>query len=847
MVYSVKEDEQKQVLCTGQMIRIRRIKQLRQRIFSLRQRANYTNAYKKNRIQNNIILYEAVHGSSMTGNVYALFKTLLLMQDRNFIHVWVNKKGQPFDTKAYEGYDNVKFVTRNSKAYMYFLTSAKYLVNDSTFPPYFIKKQDQIYLNTWHGTPLKMMGKDMKGIPSEGKNVQRNFLQTDYLLAPNQHTKDVLTEAYDIAGIYPGKIIEEGYPRIDVLFDTDKVQSIIADLQNYVKLEPDKKIVVYAPTWRGTMGRETDVSEDIQWVANEILQVLPITHQLLLKVHPFAYQFLKHVPELQTICLPMSIDTDELLAATDVLITDYSSIFFDFYVTNKPIILFAYDYDTYVAERGLYLTLDELDVDVAFTRDEFVALLLAATNCDKKTHYDKAIAKYCGKNLVGTATDRIIDIVFNGNEVGYDVTSITNDKANVIVYGGGLQNNGISRSLINLTDTLDYTKFNLILITHANLSSINIGILNEVNKHVKILYRTDGMSISVFEWLLYVVSVRMYRLLGFMHQGIEEIYQREVKRSFGALRKDVAIDYSGYAPFWGQLVGYADAKKKVIVQHNDMWEESKVKYRRNLYIVFRLYRLFDVIACVGRQTMEANILKLTKFVDEKRFYYMPNNIDAARISQKAKEEMPLVLTSQPHMLGVNNVNGVIQSALKWKRGCTVFVTIGRLAPEKDQQKLITVFDRLFKERPMYRDKVKLYIVGTGKLTSALKRQVARCGLEASIIFTGQLDNPFPLLQQSNCYISSSNHEGQPMVLLEALVLKKDIIATNIAGNKSVLGDRYGCLVENSVQGLYNGVVDYLEHGQPNSSKLDVETYIKETKEKFEMLCLHEDVLSVQNN
>jgi len=814
---------------------------------NFKNKVNYTRAYVKNKIKDNVILYETVHGASMTGNPYALFRQLFELEKHNFIHVWVTKKDQSFDTKGYEHYDNVKFVARDSKEYMHFLTGAKYLINDSTFPSYFIKKEGQIYLNTWHGTPLKTMGKDMKGVPSEGKNVQRNFLQADYLIAPNLYTRDILTNAYDIAGIYPGKVIEEGYPRMDALFHTDKDSFIQALLSKSIKVDPEKKIVLYAPTWRGTMGTEMDVSTDLEKTVKVILETLPETHQLLLKIHPFAYKFLNNVPEVQEICVPIDVDANELLSIVDILVTDYSSIFFDFYVMQKPIILFAYDYNEYIAHRGVYLQLDQLDVNVAYNTNDFIALLLEAIKSKKSTQYQDAIQKYCYKNLDGNATTRYIDIIFNRNESEYNVYSVQNTKKNIIAYGAGMLNNGISSSLVNLSNTIDYNKFNLIVIDKDKLNNENIKYLEKLHHKTKVFYRESQVPLTIREWVFYTYSLRRYNEKYVKRFNIQKLYQREFKRLFGNLKVDVVIEYSGYSTFWTQLFAYSNAKKKIIYLHNDMWEQSlkivnnRQAHKTRFSIIFPLYDKFDVLACVGKKTMEVNKRKLHGFFAKNKICHIPNSLAAETIKQKAEslEYTDVKIADKNYLVNVNASTQLIFGLPAPREGSIMFITIGRLSPEKDYAKLIESFRKLVNDKPEYQMKFQLYIIGKGELLAELQQKVTEYGLRDNIILTGHLDNPFPLMAKSNCYISSSNHEGQPMVLLEALVLNKDIIATNIEGNVSVLGNKYGHLVDNSVDGLYGGIIDYLENKLEKKEHFNIEAYEKKAKKAFEQMCLED--------
>jgi len=541
------------------------IKGIYERISIFVLRCQYTSGYVRNEVRDNVILYETVYGASMTGNPYAMFRRLVELEGRNFIHVWVVNDPKTFDTKGYERRANVIFIRRNSAQYAYYLTAAKYLINNVTFSPYFIKKEAQVYINTWHGTPLKMMGKDTPGSPAEIRNVQRNFFQADYLMMPNAHTARVLLSSYDLTDVYPGKIIEEGYPRIDATVHTDRATFIHDELSKVIDIDITKKIVLYAPTWRGTVGMEANVTTELQAIAEQIQAALPSTHQLVLKVHPFVYQFVSDVPELRQICVSENIDANELLAATDILITDYSSIFFDFYVTNKPIILFVYDYEDYVRQRGLYLDLQTLDVQIAFTMDDFIPLLVSVVHGEQYCGYETMLETYCKHNLEGSSTERYIDIIFNQNEADYNVYAVNNGRANVVVYGGELTDNRMVGSLVALSKTIDYERFNVILLRSSAQDIIPSRQLDELNPKVKTFYRAGGMSFGFSEWILYKMSGLPYPKRRVKGSRNKQVYEREAKRLFGRVPQHIALDYSGDRLFWSTFVGNLNQPKKVLM------------------------------------------------------------------------------------------------------------------------------------------------------------------------------------------------------------------------------------------------------------------------------------------
>src|SRR5699024_10068438 len=90
-----------------------------------------------------------------------------------------SQKMQKAFSKKYSKYKNVKFIVKESEDYLHYLTKCKYLINNATFPTYFTKKPNQIYVNTWHGTPLKAMGLDINQNLLESQNTIRNFLSSD--------------------------------------------------------------------------------------------------------------------------------------------------------------------------------------------------------------------------------------------------------------------------------------------------------------------------------------------------------------------------------------------------------------------------------------------------------------------------------------------------------------------------------------------------------------------------------------------------------------------------------------------------------------------------------------------
>jgi len=215
----------------------------------------YRGYYEKLNVMDDTIFYESRDGKSLSDSPYAIFKYLVHHPEyKHFKHIWsINCSGELDNVVApYKGLNNVTFVKRYSKEYLKCLATSKYLINNSTFQSFFIPKDEQVYINTWHGTPLKSMGFDIPGNPAQSQNVMRNFLSADYLFSPNQHTTNIFLESYKLKGVYHGEIIQEGYPRIDSTYHTDPdvFKSFLAGLA--LRINPNKQTILYAPTWKGT-------------------------------------------------------------------------------------------------------------------------------------------------------------------------------------------------------------------------------------------------------------------------------------------------------------------------------------------------------------------------------------------------------------------------------------------------------------------------------------------------------------------------------------------------------------------------------------------------------------------
>ncbi|WP_026907621.1 glycosyltransferase [Paucisalibacillus globulus] len=795
--------------------------------------------FEKTSIDEKMVLLETAHGEKIGGNPYAIYEKMIVDPKFNgFKYIWVlNNLDDWFYSEKIKEKQNVVVVKRDSDEYIKYLAKAKYLINDTTFPFYFQKKEGQVYVNTWHGTPIKTLGKDVKGTLGQHKNAIRNFLHADYLVHPNRFTADIVNEAHELNGIYQGKIVDSGYPRVDLTLNADK-KLVKSFLEKVLEKKIDKKIVLYAPTWRGELGKIKNIDEDLIKHVKEIQSGLPEDYILLLKVHNLTYRFIKDNDIFENICIPNWFETNELLSIVDVLITDYSSIIFDFIPTKRPIILFTYDINDYEEQRGMYLDVKDLPGKICVSSDEIVReisnLNTFSANSDDK--YAEAIKTYC-YNDDGFATQRFIDIIFHDVE-SKDVYKIREtNKKKVILYGGSLDTNGITISLLNLLRNIDYSKYDITLIHGGNINNANKYNIESLPEPVRILYRMGTFNYTLPEYYKHHLVFNSGFKRNIIKKNIPiDLYKRELRRLVGDAKFDIGIDYSGYSPLWTLIFSSNEFNSKSIYLHSEMKTdiERRVKQNKkvNIYynIIFNLYNNFDKVISVSKDVTDINKENLKDYVDSSKIVNVENSIDYNRVLETSNNYETYYYSDREYMLLEKNVeNGFvsIKGVEEPVPDDINFITVGRLSIEKDQEKLIYAFSKVHDKYA----NTKLYIVGDGKLKNKLTSLIHSLKLDGKVFLVGALDNPFALLNKCDCFVMSSNYEGQGLAIIEALILGKPVISTNIPGPRGILENGFGRLVDNDEDGLIQGMVEFIEE-KPTYKKFDYKSYNKQALKRF---------------
>lgn len=328
-------------------------------------------------------------------------------------------------------YPNLTLVTRGESDYYRACAQCKYWITNSRSPEYLIPKKDQVYVQCWHGTPLKRLGHDIvqgtiNALNSTEEMADRYALESSKwscLVTPSRFTSNCLTSAFGLSEQWAAQnILEIGYPRNDAIVNTCADEGKLAQLKEKFSKElgfdQDKKLLLYAPTWRdnefkASVGYVQDVMIDFDLLQRE----LGSEWVVLFRPHYFVaneFDFAKYAGFV--VNAAKVADINELYCIADVLMTDYSSVFFDYACTSRPMVFFQPDLTEYKEHvRGFYLDpVADLPGPHCETSQEVVAALKGIDSYFESygQRYGKFKQRFCPMED-GHAAQRLIELLFD--------------------------------------------------------------------------------------------------------------------------------------------------------------------------------------------------------------------------------------------------------------------------------------------------------------------------------------------------------------------------------------------------------------------------------------------------
>ena len=767
----------------------------------------YRNYYQKE-IDESLVYVESRDGNDFTGNILRIVEELskkeygdlkIAVYAKENVHKKIAQLKKNYNLKI------DKIITKEHSA-TETAETAKYIVTDSGMRPKFVKRPGQILLETWHGTPLKTMGIDNEAEEHRCANIQQVFFAADYLLYPNEYMKDKMLSAYMMNKIYPGKILFEGYPRNSVFFKDSNLKE---------KLDFNgKEVFAYMPTFKGEFLNRKDEKQrnDVYNYLTEIDGKLNDNQILLVKLHVYNQKQIDFTSFKHIRPFPEGYEIYDILNICDALITDYSSVMFDFANTKRKIILFNYDEAEYMSDRGTYFPIENLPFSKVQTADDLVRELNSPKNYDDSEFLDK----FCTYDNPD-ATERLCRHVFKNEKISKE-DRIKNNNKNILIFSGGLKNNGMTSSLKNILSKIDLDKYN-IFICYSSWDP------NMVENHREIFNSMpDGIQYCPLRMSLNLQVKEQREFVNFLKnpdrkvsKTLTEMFSRELKRAFNDFPFDSIIHFNGYGIEETMLFSVSSAEKSIWV-HNDMTQElSSGKNNQNLSVLKHVYKSYDNVVVVSPDLIEPTA-KISGTKDNIRLVHNVNTIDEI----KAKSEMDIEINASC-TVNCPNPDG-IEGVLAEK---TKFITIGRFSPEKAHDRLINAFNRYCKDNP---DTQLIIIGGYGESYEKTLNQARNSEFSHNISIIKSILNPMPILKQCDLFVVSSYYEGWPMVIMEADAFDIPVIATDITGTQW-MRQYGGHITENSEEGILQGMYDFKE-GKVSALGIDYEEYNENAVSEF---------------
>lgn len=372
------------------------------------------NGFKVENLKNNLkkhvkkaVFFESFHGKFYSGQPKYIYEKMLDMGlDKIYDFVW-----------AYNGNCEIPgaplIIPRvaRSNNYRDILGASDYWITNMSFP--FLKpSEDIVYVQTTHGTPYKRMGAD---IESDNENITKGRVLIEsstwnYLLSPNDYSKEIFARSFE----YDGEIINKGYPANDIFYEDTSIKE--QKIKDDLNIDSNKKIILYCPTFRDYEKDNTDGKFSYIIDLEKLYRAFGEEYIILLRLH---YSISKHLvlsEEMKSSIIDLSDydDVADLYLISDILITDYSSVFFDFAHSKKPILFYVPDFEKYSSFRGLYSEVKEnLPGPEIYTNDELIESIrnINLVKIRFRERYNKFYDKFCGIGH-GDSSEEVINKIF---------------------------------------------------------------------------------------------------------------------------------------------------------------------------------------------------------------------------------------------------------------------------------------------------------------------------------------------------------------------------------------------------------------------------------------------------
>ncbi len=371
----------------------------------------YETYFLKMALKETWVICESFFGKSYSDSPKYIYEYLVKNHPKKYKYIWV------IDNKDITiPYPHTK-VKRFSFRYFYYMARSKYLIFNVRQPEWFQKRDGSVFLETWHGTPLKKLVYDLENTSAATQKFKKQTFQQakmwDYLIAANQFSSDTFRRCFQ----FQQNMLETGYPRNDILHAENRME-IAARVKESIGIPKNKKTILYAPTWRDDeYYTKTSYKFSLKLDLQRLKEQLGEEYVVLLRTHYYIADSLD-LTGFEGFAYNLSEynDISELYLISDILMTDYSSVFFDFANLRRPMLFYTYDLEKYRdVLRGFYIDIEEeLPGPLLYTNEEVITAIKNIDQLEQQylEKYNKFYDKYCSWED-GHASQKVVQAVFH--------------------------------------------------------------------------------------------------------------------------------------------------------------------------------------------------------------------------------------------------------------------------------------------------------------------------------------------------------------------------------------------------------------------------------------------------
>lgn len=436
---------------------------------------------------------------------------------------------------------------------------------------------------------------------------------------------------------------------------------------------------------------------------------------------------------------------------------------------------------------------------------------------------------------IGKISSCVINTIWSDGNNALKTVSCQTGKKKILISRARMRVNGISTSLLSLLDAIDYEKYDVTLQVTKSSEKLEMKLIQEVNPHVRVLIRVSTLNVTLWEDYCQEISSNYGQAGIYAWFYKPNIFQREFKRSYGDCKFDYILDFDGYNTYYSLIHLAQPHAQTGIWLHNDMVAEKEKRFPW-LKKQFEIYPMYDYLISCSKEIMEVNRENLATSETYSKFTYAKNIVGLQRIERLLNENRTIRLgeifycairDSDPDDV-IKKYSIIPLQVSGQTESVTRFITTGRLSPEKNQKALITAFSQFIQKG----HNAMLYILGDGPLKKDIEAQISQLGLSERIIMTGNINNPFAVMKHCDCFILPSLHEGQPMVIHEARVLRLPIIMSKFSSAEGSTIPNGQYLIGTDVEDILEGLNAFIDGKVPSNYVFDASQYNREAYEEF---------------